>query len=122
MFGIGAICGFIVGAPLVAVLKPRDAQLGGGTPKPPSVSTDDGLAGIDPPVLDRHPASPAPKPVATTGDATPTIKAAPPADLARRDLEIPVEGVKPEQLVRSFEDPRSGSREHEALDILAPRN
>jgi murein DD-endopeptidase MepM/ murein hydrolase activator NlpD len=43
-------------------------------------------------------------------------------ELARRDLEIPVEGVRPEQLVRSFTDERSGGRAHEALDILAPRN
>ena len=50
------------------------------------------------------------------------MKAAPPAALASRSLEIPVEGVKPDQLVRSFEDRRSGTRSHEAIDILAPRN
>ena len=31
-------------------------------------------------------------------------------------------GSRPEQLTRSFEDRRSGTREHEAIDILAPRN
>ena len=35
---------------------------------------------------------------------------------------IPVEGIKPDQLVDSFSDARSGARVHEALDILAPRN
>ena len=56
------------------------------------------------------------------GEGPPSMKAAPPAALASRSLEIPVEGVKPDQLVRSFEDRRSGTRSHEAIDILAPRN
>lgn len=41
-------------------------------------------------------------------------------DLARRDLRIPVEGVKTQELVNTFDEKR-GSRKHEALDILAPR-
>jgi len=40
-------------------------------------------------------------------------------DLAGRDLTIPVEGVRGDQLVRTFDD-RRGSRVHEAIDILAP--
>ena len=40
----------------------------------------------------------------------------------RRDLEIPVEGIKRSQLVDTFDDKRGGARIHEALDILAPRN
>src|SRR5262249_41137413 len=43
-------------------------------------------------------------------------------DLAARHLTIPVQGVDAEKLVRSYHDARSGGREHEALDILAPRN
>jgi peptidoglycan LD-endopeptidase LytH len=42
--------------------------------------------------------------------------------LAARHLEIPVAGVKADALVRSYHDRRSGGREHEALDILAPRD
>ncbi len=87
----------------------------------PSLSAEDGLADIDAPVLEAHRRA-APTPVATTGNSTPTIKAAPPEDLARRELEIPVEGVKPDQLMRSFDERRSGVRAHEAIDILAPRN
>ena len=37
-------------------------------------------------------------------------------------LEIPVEGVKARPARRSFSDARSGTRAHEAIDILAPRN
>jgi murein DD-endopeptidase MepM/ murein hydrolase activator NlpD len=43
-------------------------------------------------------------------------------DLAARKLTIPVNGVSAEKLVRSYHDARTGGREHEALDILAPRN
>ena len=41
-------------------------------------------------------------------------------ELAGRRLLVPVAGVDPEKLVRSYHDVRSGSREHEAIDILAP--
>ena len=43
-------------------------------------------------------------------------------DLRGRQLTVPVEGVARTQLVQTFKDPRSGSRVHEAIDILAPRN
>lgn len=42
-------------------------------------------------------------------------------DLAARKLDVPVSGVEAQKLVRSYHDSRSGGREHEALDILAPR-
>ena len=35
---------------------------------------------------------------------------------------MPVDGVTSDQLTRQFTDPRGGTREHEAIDILAPRN
>ena len=43
-------------------------------------------------------------------------------ELADRDLLIPVEGVKADQLTPQFSDERGGNRRHEALDILASRN
>jgi murein DD-endopeptidase MepM/ murein hydrolase activator NlpD len=43
-------------------------------------------------------------------------------DLAARHLTIPVEGIPSDKLVPSYHDVRSGGREHEAIDILAPRN
>ena len=43
-------------------------------------------------------------------------------DLAARGLTIPVQGVSAAALIRSYHDARSGGREHEALDILAPRS
>jgi peptidoglycan LD-endopeptidase LytH len=121
LFGIGAVCGFLAGAVVVAILITRYGQVAGMRPTQSTASADGGLGDIDSPVLKQGRPSPS-KPVATSGNTEATIKPAPPADLARKDLDIPVEGVKADQLVRSFDDRRSGTRAHEALDILAPRN
>ena len=43
-------------------------------------------------------------------------------ELRKRHLELPVQGLARDDLRDSFEDKRGGSRRHEALDILAPRN
>ena len=62
-------------------------------------------------------------PAPTSGTSGVIPPSAPEAkDLAARHLTIPVDGITPEKLVRSYHDARSGGREHEALDILAPRN
>jgi murein DD-endopeptidase MepM/ murein hydrolase activator NlpD len=69
-------------------------------------------------------AVPADAPPAPRGTAGKTFEGARPADVAltleERELEVPVEGVQRDALVNSFDDPRSGGRRHEALDILAP--
>jgi murein DD-endopeptidase MepM/ murein hydrolase activator NlpD len=52
-----------------------------------------------------------------------TAAAADTADLARRQLLLPVQGIRPEALQDTFTDARGGgARSHEALDIAAPRN
>ena len=124
-FGIGALCGFVIGAALVAVLitrygPPRAVPM---TVPTGAVSNDDGLADVDAPILEHRPLTGVMPgtPTATGGESSTGTTAAPEA-LENREFEMPVEGVKPEQLVRSFEDQRSGSRSHEAIDILAPRN
>lgn len=126
-FGFGAASGFIAGALFAGFLLGKY-----GTPPPRSVTTapavrpDDGLADVDAPVLEEgRPAAPAPadpRSAERRADPTATPVAPAPDDLKRRSLRIPVEGVRPDQLVESFSDQRSGSRAHEALDILAPRN
>jgi murein DD-endopeptidase MepM/ murein hydrolase activator NlpD len=58
----------------------------------------------------------------TPSAVTPAAPKAPIAiDLRRRDLMVPVEGVTRAALVNSFRDRRNGNRQHEAIDILAPR-
>lgn len=124
ILGIGAICGFVIGAALTAVLITRYGRSSSAplTSASPGVASDVGLAALDPPGARQS----APATRGTSGtrppEAAATVRAAPPAALADRSFEMPVKGVKPEQLVRSFEDQRSGMRSHEAIDILAPRN
>ncbi len=45
-----------------------------------------------------------------------------PEELADRNLTVPVEGIKRDALVDTFDDARDGGRKHQAIDILAPRN
>ncbi|HEX5217740.1 MAG TPA: M23 family metallopeptidase [Vicinamibacterales bacterium] len=52
----------------------------------------------------------------------PSLEAEPMSDLRARDLRMPVEGVKKTDLVRSFGDRRGSDRQHEAIDIPAPRH
>jgi murein DD-endopeptidase MepM/ murein hydrolase activator NlpD len=54
--------------------------------------------------------------------STPTISANPLEDLRRRNLTLPVVGIKREDLRNSFNELRGGTRRHEAIDVLAPRN
>ncbi len=121
---MGAAAGFAAGAILVAVIVSRYADVRDRPEtRQRAIAADapnDGLADIDSPVIEARPR-------ATSGDrpkadGEPTISSAPPVELAKRDLEVPVDGVKADQLVRSFEERRSGARAHEAIDILAPRN
>ena len=42
--------------------------------------------------------------------------------LRKRHLELPVQGLKRHDLRDTFSEMRAGTRRHEALDILAPRN
>jgi len=122
-FAVGAGCGFLGGALLVATLlwqyhwivppwTYRNASV--------SQSSDPGARSIE-----------SERPSATMGRTVPS--AAPseavigpdpssPGELKERALLIPVEGVRVDQLTRQFSDERGGSRKHEAIDILAPRN
>ena len=121
----GALWGFLAGALAVSAViwraERRDTWLGAGArliaEKVVGVDRwDTGPVDDDSPVLETE--------VGTAGTPdgpkpTPTVGPEPTSELADRDLEIPVEGIRPEQLVRSFDD-RRGMRRHEAIDILAP--
>lgn len=68
-----------------------------------------------------EPADAPPAPRATTGGARSAEAADVVRELDDRGLAMPVEGVRRDALVNTFDDPRSGGRRHEALDILAPQ-
>jgi len=66
-------------------------------------------------------------PDVTLADA-PAAPAAPPdldeavEDLRRRQLDVPLRTIERAALRSSFDEKRGGSRRHEAMDLLAPRN
>ena len=110
------LLGFVVGAFVVGSLgtmswrTPDSQSARAATIKPAGGGIDESHS----PVVE----TPAP----TSGRTGVIPSAAPEAkDLASRHLTIPVEGIPQDKLVRSFHDARSGSRVHEALDILAPK-
>jgi murein DD-endopeptidase MepM/ murein hydrolase activator NlpD len=129
-FAAGAGCGFFAGAFVVAALVWQFGLIGGRAASQPHESpaaalnrwrgglddAGDGVVEADekPSGTTGHDTAPARAPETSIGPV-PTS----PGELAARDLDIPVRGVKPDQLVRSFSEAR-GERRHEALDILAP--
>jgi murein DD-endopeptidase MepM/ murein hydrolase activator NlpD len=137
-FVAGAGTGFVAGGFLICAIVwqygnfvgSRAANRAHPPATPSAIERLIGGGGIDDagaPVIDGAPVA---TPVATTGEPAPVVTpppspepvvgAVPARELADRDLMIPVEGVRTEQLVRSFGDRRGGSRSHEAIDILAP--
>ena len=52
----------------------------------------------------------------------PELSADPIAQLRVRNLTLPVQGIKRDELRDTFNEARGGSRKHEAMDVLAPRN
>ena len=54
--------------------------------------------------------------------AIPELSANPIAELRVRSLTLPVQGIKRDELRDTFNETRGGSRKHEAMDVLAPRN
>jgi len=137
--GLAALGGFVLGAATV-LLVVWFYGAGHRAPTarpaaPPPVTT----APAPPPVASPAPAPPAPAPGTTAAPPVPpppgapappanpadTAKGAPPADLqelARRQLLLPVAGVRRESLVDTYQEDRSGGRVHHALDIPAPRS
>lgn len=132
VFGLGAGTGFVAGLLFVSLALWASGGLTGSRAAtfrdpvsmiPPVERAEDAVgtagSGTAPPV--GHEPIPAVTPPASP---EPAISASPGSvgELADRDLLIPVEGIQPEQLVRTFDEQRGSSRRHEAIDILAPRN
>lgn len=105
--------------------------------------TEDGLPAASPQQAEIRPAPaepprPLPSPTPSGGAARPWVQPAPiegapqaqaeapllppPPELRQRNLVLPVQGIRPEQLLDTFDEARSEGRVHEAIDIIAPRN
>lgn len=126
-FGAGAAVGLISGAVLTVLIVWRySGPIGPSGPREPTAARSvlDDVGGV---VVESEE-----KIAATAGSTVPNADASEaavigpepssPGELAGRDLEIPVEGAHRDDLTPTFSDLRGGSRRHEALDIVAPRN
>jgi murein DD-endopeptidase MepM/ murein hydrolase activator NlpD len=114
--------GFILGAATVLLVVYLYGQLSGRPPQSRTISPPPPMPAPSPsPVA--PPQIPGTSPTAPVTEATPALPPAPvPADLAARDLLVPVQGVTRQALQDTFKDARSQGRVHDAIDILAPRN
>lgn len=118
IFTIGVAYGFVAGVFAMALLVWQygdlvDTRAAARLSEKPLVASE----ANDDPHIDA-PRIETPPPAATTG-SVPNIGPPLGSELKDRDLEMPVEGVRPDQLTRQFNDARGGRR-HEAIDILAP--
>lgn len=126
------LLGFVLGAFVVASLGTMSwrTQPIAQTAAAAAVASTPALTPLKEPVkspaataIDETPSAVVEVPAPTSGRDGVIPTTAPEArDLSARKLQIPVEGVPADKLVRSYHDARSGGRLHEALDILAPRN
>ena len=74
---------------------------------------------VKPSLKETPPAVSPPEPKA--GEAVPVMSANIVEELRRRNLTLPVQGIKRDDLRDTFNELRGGTRRHEAIDILAPR-
>ena len=120
---ISAAIGFFAGALVVGVTGVMWERR---HPSPAPLSLEAPVSVEGTPMMVITPAEPlAPAavlpPPAPDSDALPVSEPDSLADLRARNLEMPVLGAGRAALRESFGDARSGSRKHEAIDILAPR-
>jgi peptidoglycan LD-endopeptidase LytH len=123
-----ALFGFVLGAFVVGSLGHIAVPAGGGplanaaaTAAGPLAAAANAVKAGNGSAVDDAPSAVVEVPAPTSGRNGIIPTTAPEAkELAARNLAIPVSGIRADALVRSYHDARSGGREHEALDILAP--
>ena len=130
---IGVGCGFLLGVVLTSYVSWKMID---PTPKVTVVPSEPEATLVktpaDPPRPQGRSADPDPSgSSAVPPTATPPASTSPPptaevtsaeAELRNRKLDLPVKGAARADLRDSFHDQRDGSRAHEAIDMLAPRN
>jgi len=112
---IGFLGGMMVMAALVTIFPSGAASIVAET----TVEAADQKVKVKP-TKTEEPSPVTPPPSATV--AIPELSANPIAELRVRSLTLPVQGIKRDELRDTFNEARGGSRKHEAMDVLAPRN
>jgi murein DD-endopeptidase MepM/ murein hydrolase activator NlpD len=123
------LLGFVLGAFVVASLG-NVTGLRAGSAAVTAVTASTPLAPLAGPArmpaataIDEPPNAVVEVPAPTSGRIGIIPPSAPGAmELTARKLTVPVSGFPAAKLVRAYHEARGGQREHEAIDILAPRN
>ena len=116
---IGFLAGMLVMAAVVVIFPAgaamvTDAPLAAAEPK---------AVEVKPSLKETPPAVSPPPPAMTAAEPSgPVMSANVTEELRSRSLALPVQGIKKDDLRDTFNEMRGGSRRHEAMDILAPRN
>ena len=120
---LGFLAGMLVMAAVVTIF-PSGASVMANSPLAAAGSSNEKVDVEVRPAMKETPAPVAPPPPdPPRSEDIPVIAANPVEDLRKRNLLLPVLGIKREDLRSDFADLRGGgSRRHEAIDILAPRN
>lgn len=111
---LGFLAGMLVMAAVVAIFPSGAAIVGDSPVQAASTDIDVKPSRKETP----PPVAPPPQTVA----AAPSISADPFEELRGRHLTLPVQGIKKEDLRDTFDEMRGGTRRHEAIDVIAPRN
>jgi len=111
----GFLAGMLVMAALITIF-PKGTEL-----------VDDGRveaasAKIDVKPTKKEEPAPVVEPPSVVTSKVPSVSSDPIEELRHRRLELPVQGITRSDLADTFSSARGGTRKHEALDILAPRN
>jgi murein DD-endopeptidase MepM/ murein hydrolase activator NlpD len=120
---LGFLAGMLVMAAVVTIFPSgavivTDAPLAAAEPKAPGREE----VKVKPSLKETPPAVSPPEPELKSAEAASAISADTVEELRERSLSLPVQGIKREELRDTFNEMRGGSRRHEAIDILAPRN
>lgn len=110
----------LVMAAVVAIF-PSGAAMVANTPLAAAV-TERTEVEVRPSLKETPPPVVPPPPDPPRTEEVPAMGANPLEDLRRRHLMLPVQGIDKDDLRSNFNELRGGSRRHEAIDILAPRN
>jgi murein DD-endopeptidase MepM/ murein hydrolase activator NlpD len=116
---IGFLAGMLVMAAVVVIFPAGAAIV---TDAPLSAAEPKGVE-VKPSLKETPPAvSPPPPSMSAPAPSAPVMSANVTEVLRSRSLTLPVQGIKKDDLRDTFDEMRGGSRRHEAMDILAPRN
>lgn len=124
---VGVLCGFLLGVVVTSAIAWRMTH---AVPQVTTQPSGPEATLVRPPNTPSRPgdkaaesAPPSSPPAAPPAATVPTAEmTAAVAVLRDRKLDLPVQGASRGELRESFNDQRDGSRAHEAIDMLAPRN